>query len=479
MRHFQPDITRRGGWKPLALAVLLAGSAWGCSDRLPTGPQPGAGPRPYTMPYAYNSGRTIELRSRVGRDRCLDVAGASREAGARVIIGECVSGAQQAFFWDPGNNAIRVYDGTPEVKCLDDGGGQLQAGDPVIIWHCHGGAPQRWVPTPDESGIQLQGTGLCLDVLNNDPTPGNVLIVWHCDPGQRAQRWDAVVVGTPVPGDLQGVHGGQRAVELRSRVADNRCMDVAGASREAGARVTIWECVDGPQQTFFWDPGTNEIRVYDGTSDAKCVDDGGGHLAAGDPVIIWHCNGGAPQRWVPTADGSGIQLQGTGLCLDVPNGDPALGTGLIVWYCHGGTMQQWFRGAGVLYARMDGQQPTPNFTGDPDGSGEARFYLPNGGRLVCATTTVFRVANDSIIDSHIHIAPRGLGSPAEMAHWGRGGSLVEGLRASAAGRECVDVGAAGVRRLLEDPDGFYYNLHTPQSTVQDGGILRGQLSSRP
>ena len=237
--------------------------------------------------------------------------------------------------------------------------------------------------------------------------------------------------------------------------------------------------MSGPQQGFFWDPASNAIRVYDGTPDAKCVDDGGGQLAAGDPVIIWHCHGGAPQRWVPTADGSGIELQGTGLCIDVPNGDPALGTGLIVWYCHGGTMQQWFRGAAVLYARMDGQQPTPNVTGDPDGSGEARFYLPNGGRLVCATTRVFSVANDSIIDSHIHIAPRGLGSPAEIAHWGRGGSLVEGLRASAAGRECVDVGAAGVGRLLEDPDGFYYNLHTPQSGVQDGGILRGQLSTRP
>lgn len=147
-----------------------------------------------------------------------------------------------------------------------------------------------------------------------------------------------------VPGSanlsVSGAYGRANPVEFRSLVGENRCMDVQGASRDAGARLTIWECLNAPQQTFAW-YSTGEIKVYDGTADVKCVDNAGGNAQPGDAVIIWDCHGGAPQKWEPTEDGSGIRLVGTGLCIDVPNGDPVLGNELILWHCHGGTPQQW------------------------------------------------------------------------------------------------------------------------------------------
>ncbi len=85
-----------------------------------------------------------------------------------------------------------------------------------------------------------------------------------------------------------------------------------------------------------------------------------------------------------------------------------------------------------------------------------------------------------ITDAHIHPSPRGEGSPLEIAHWQGGGSLVQGLRGGAsAGRECVGVGAAAVRRILDDPASFYFNVHTPDNGIPAGGILRGQLALRP
>ncbi|HEV2736906.1 MAG TPA: hypothetical protein VGV85_18845, partial [Longimicrobiaceae bacterium] len=133
MQLFQPGTPRGWAWKRAAFAVLFAITAWGCSDNLATRPEPVGPPSLYTTPWAYSSFRTVELRSRVARDRCMDVAGASREAGARVTIWECLDGPQQRFIWIPGSNEIRVYGGTGDVKCVDDGGGTLQPGDPVII----------------------------------------------------------------------------------------------------------------------------------------------------------------------------------------------------------------------------------------------------------------------------------------------------------------------------------------------------------
>lgn len=143
-------------------------------------------------------------------------------------------------------------------------------------------------------------------------------------------------------------YGSGESFELRSQVADNRCMDVAGASRTNGARLIIWECLitpgtPAPQQTFRWSSATGQISVYDGTPDRKCVLVAGdnGSIYAGAKVEIWECDDIPHYLWEPTSDGSGIRLRNSDLCLDVPNGDPALGNGLIVWNCWGGTPQRW------------------------------------------------------------------------------------------------------------------------------------------
>lgn len=473
-------IQRAPGWARSVVAALAAGILGGCADALPSGPKPIAPPGEYSMPWAQNSGREVQFRSRIGgaeQPRCMNVEGGSRDAGARVTSGECLNDPRQFFRWYAATGEIRVYDGTPDVKCVDDAGGHLSHGDAVIIWHCHGGAPQRWEPAEGGLRIRLRGTTLCIDVPYGDVAPGTGLIVAECWDGPM-QHWAALAANPSAPQGLHAVHGWGRHTEFRSAVADDRCMGVEGGSRSDAARIVISNCVDAPHQTFVWDAGTHEIRVYDRTADMKCVDDGGGHLSHGDPVIIWPCHGGAPQRWEPLPDGTGIRLQGTNLCIDVPWGDPTPGTGLIVANCWGGVMQRWTP-ATVLYAAMDGWQPTPNLGADHSGSGSARFSLLSGGDRVCASVAISSTRHGEINEAHIHPSPRGEGAPLDVAHWVQGAPLIDGLRSSSTGRECTHIGSATVQRILDDPASFYFNVHTPNNPVPAGGILRGQLSTHP
>lgn len=467
-------------WARPGLAVFATGLMWGCTDAPPTAPRAAGTPSEYQMPWAQQSGSLVQFRSQVGgahQPRCMDVQGGSRAAGARVTSGECSDLPQQFFRWNSGTGEIRVYDGTPDVKCLDAGAAPHHEA-PLILWHCHGGAPQRFEAAPGGLAIRLQGyPGLCIDIPYGDVAPGTGLIVANCW-GGAMQNWSALAVNPSAPQGLFGLYGWGRHLEFRTALAEDRCLGVEGGSRSAGARMMVAPCADAPHQTFIWDAGTHEIRVYDRTGDMKCIDDRDGLRTRGNEVRSWYCNGSAAQRWEPTPDGTGIRLQGTNLCIDVPYGDLAPGNGLILYDCWGGAMQRW-RPATVLYAAMDGWQPTPNNGADHQGSGSARFTLLSGGDQVCVRATLNTTQHASIDASHIHPSPRGEGSPLDIAHWAQSGSLIQGFHAASTGRECTVVGQAAVRRILDDPDSFYFNVHTPNNPIPTGGILRGQLSRVP
>jgi hypothetical protein len=410
----------------------------------------------------------------------MDVAGASRAAGAALTIWECLDGPQQTFRWDAATGAIRVYDDTADVKCVDVSGGAPAPGTPLVIQACNGALSQQWEPTADAAGARLVGTNLCLDVPNGTNQLGTQLIVWTCW-GGYPQQWDALVVNPTAPVGLYAVYGWGRQAEFRSALAADRCMDVAGASRANFADLTLWHCLDAPQQTFLWDASTREIRVYERTGDTKCLavlDDA--IYTNGSGVVIYDCNGAAGQRWTPGGPGATeIRVAGTSRCLAVRDDNSTPGTRLAIWDCNGAVGQRWLP-ATVLYATMDGWQPTPNTGSDHQGSGSARFTLLQGDSQVCVNASVTSTRHGDITDAHIHPSPRGEGSPLDIAHWQQPGVLVQGLRgAASSGRECVPVGAASVRRILDDPTSFYFNVHTPDNGRPAGGILRGQLALRP
>ncbi len=172
--------------RPLAAcaAVLLLGPS--CAD--PTAPPTAARRSPAARPRPDAAAAEPTPSSLVGQQsaRCLDVQGASRDAGAPLILWDCWGGANQHWTLPPAGERgeVRVY-GT---LCLDVWGAQGNDGDRASIFPCHGGANQQWTLT---AAGELRGLNdKCLDVWGAGTANGSEVRVYGCHGGAN-QRWDA------------------------------------------------------------------------------------------------------------------------------------------------------------------------------------------------------------------------------------------------------------------------------------------------
>lgn len=94
----------------------------------------------------------------------------------------------------------------------------------------------------------------------------------------------------------------------------------------------------------------------------------------------------------------------------------------------------------------------------------------------CVAVTLVTTQYPEITGSHIHPAPAGSASSEIVIDWSA--DIVAQLREDGSAIGCVHPGAAVIERVLADPAGFYFNIHTPANRVPDGGIIRGQLGTQ-
>jgi hypothetical protein len=121
----------------------------------------------------------------VGSGRCLDVPNQSTQAGTRLQIWDCWSGANQQWTRTAAGE-LTVYSGG-SVRCLDAEGNGAGNGTAVIIWTCHGGSNQRWNVNANGTISSVQ-SGLCLDVSGSGTANGTLVQLWSCHTGAN-QRW--------------------------------------------------------------------------------------------------------------------------------------------------------------------------------------------------------------------------------------------------------------------------------------------------
>ncbi len=121
-----------------------------------------------------------------------------------------------------------------------------------------------------------------------------------------------------------------------------------------------------------------------------------------------------------------------------------------------------------LDTTLTGAEEVPAGVGDPNGTGTAELTLNAGQEEVCYELT-WQNLDGTVQRAHIHEAPSGVNGPIVV-------SLFEGQNfagtGSASGCDLGDATRAEIRRILEDPSGFYVNIH---DTVRPGGAIRGQL----
>jgi hypothetical protein len=101
--------------------------------------------------------------------------------------------------------------------------------------------------------------------------------------------------------------------------------------------------------------------------------------------------------------------------------------------------------------------------GDPDGSGTARVTVNPGQNVVCWDIEVAGIATAT--RGHIHQAPAGVNGPIVVEFFEVGeGEVLQG---------CTTPTGTTARAILENPAGFYVNLHNADFPA---GAVRGQLS---
>ncbi|MGH3084991.1 MAG: CHRD domain-containing protein [Gaiellaceae bacterium] len=116
-----------------------------------------------------------------------------------------------------------------------------------------------------------------------------------------------------------------------------------------------------------------------------------------------------------------------------------------------------------LSANLTGAAEVPG-PGDPDGAGTATIRLRVGQAQICHMLTASNITLPASA-AHIHVAPAGVAGPVvvPLTTPDADGS-VEG---------CVSAPRALVKQILNNPTGYYVNVHTSDYPA---GAIRGQLS---
>ncbi|MFD5435129.1 ricin-type beta-trefoil lectin domain protein [Kitasatospora sp. NPDC127067] len=122
-------------------------------------------------------------------NNCLDVPYNDTSQGLEIV--PCNNTAAQSLTVDSTNASISL-----RGMCLDITGGSAANGAGIGLGPCNPGASnQVWLPRADGS-LYNPATGHCLDLPNNDTTPGSRLAAFTCN-GTPAQTWSFPALRTP------------------------------------------------------------------------------------------------------------------------------------------------------------------------------------------------------------------------------------------------------------------------------------------
>ena len=144
------------------------------------------------------SDQYFEIVSR-NSDKCLDVFGASTDAGAAAIKWICHGGANQQWRLEPaGGGAFRII-ARHSGQALDVFGALLDDVTPIIQWPVHGGDNQAWTLEPAGDGyvrIVARHSGKAMDV-EFASTDDGARVIQYTPHGGANQQWLLRAVPSP------------------------------------------------------------------------------------------------------------------------------------------------------------------------------------------------------------------------------------------------------------------------------------------
>ena len=288
--------------------------------------------------------RTYELVARPS-GRCLEVAGSSTTDGAPIQQRDCQNGLNQRWRLDrvPGTDRFELK-AAHSVKCAGVSGRKVDDGTAVIQWSCVGSADQQIELQYVEGSsydtvvrLVFGHSGKCAEVAGGALDNGTAIVQNTCTDAASQQWVLRAALNTP---QLNG------RFRIRSTVAANRVVDVAGCAKTDGAdvRMWVWVATSPCQKWRILSLGDDSYQILNDDT-GKSLDVPGCSDADGASVYVWSADDSPCQRWriEPAAGGTySILALGSGKSVTVAGGSTAENADVTQSRYVGGASQGWY-----------------------------------------------------------------------------------------------------------------------------------------
>jgi uncharacterized repeat protein (TIGR02543 family) len=285
-------------------------------------------------------GKVYTVKSGVNASNAIDIAGASTKGGANAQVWSDNETPAQRFLVQyhavQSGKGYYTFKNVLSGKVLDVAGGSKASGANVQQYESNGSKAQQWVLVDAGNGLYAitnVGSGMPLDVAGASSASGANLQQYKAN-GTSAQKFRLDSCQTASDED----------VSIVSSVKGSPVLDVAGASKSAGANVQIWTSNGTKAQHFAlaYDAATGYYSITNAGS-GLVLDVAGAGSAPGTNVWQYTSNGSLAQRWslVKVAGGYEIYSACNGLVLDVAGASSKAGTNVQVYEPNHTAAQVW------------------------------------------------------------------------------------------------------------------------------------------
>ncbi len=337
--------------------------------------------------------KTIEdgiynIKSKLASNKSLDVTAGSTANNANIEIWASQPDQHQKFQVTYLNNGYYSIEALNSGKRLDVAGANTEPGANIIQYDKSNGDNQKWIIRDTGDGyfnIISKCNNLYLDIEGASTANGANVLVWEKN-GNNNQKFKFEKV------EQIQVNG---QFEIVTAMAENKVLDVYGASNDNKANISLYEALNNPNQNFVVEyKGNQEYIIYSNKSKKLLtVDESTGN------VYQYENKNTANQRWLLEYAGNAsyyIISKANGKCLDVTGQSTSNNANIEVYTRNNGNNQRFiFRKFGTYYKKKndDAQKGTYGKSGAlargrSDGSELEYYKVGNGPNVFFATFCV-------------------------------------------------------------------------------------------
>lgn len=279
------------------------------------------------------------IHTELNHNQVLDISGGSIAEGANVQLYSYNGTDAQKFYIHriDEKNYILISLASGRVLTVENNG--WRDGENVSLSSYRNSNYQKWWLVQNENGSYSfisAATGKALDVAAGSSQNGSNIQQYTIN-GSAAQKF--------VLKNISQKAVAEAAYVLRSKLASNKALDVAGASDKDGANVQLYQNNGTMAQQFqlkFNNDGTYTLLA--GHS-KKALDISGDNYHNGANVQQYRQNGSAAQKWLLKDVGGGYYVlfsASNGKALDISGANTANGTNVQIYEYNGSNAQKFY-----------------------------------------------------------------------------------------------------------------------------------------